>query len=58
MKKKKFTELDVEKLNIVDSNGKIKMTLFNQENIPPVILDGQDIMPGHRKDNPIGVFKL
>ncbi len=38
--------------------AKIKMTLFNQENIPPVILDGQDIMPGHRKDNPIGVFKL
>ena len=53
MKKKKFTELDVEKLNIVDSNGKIKMTLFNQEYIPPVILDGQDIMPGHRQDDPI-----
>lgn len=53
MEKKKFTELDVEKLNIVDSNGKIKMTLFNQENIPPVILDGQDIMPGHRQDDPI-----
>ncbi|MFA7746072.1 hypothetical protein [Salinicoccus roseus] len=53
MEKKKFTELDVEKLNIVDSNGKIKMTLFNQENIPPVILDGQVIMPGHRLDDPI-----
>lgn len=52
-KKKKYTELDVEKLNIVDSEGKIKLTLFNQENIPPAIMDGKDILPGHRQSDPI-----
>lgn len=53
MENKKYTELDVEKLNLVDSDGKIKMTLFNQENVPPVILDGEDIMPKHRQNDPI-----
>lgn len=52
-KKEKFTELDVEKLNIVNRNGKVKLTLFNQENIPPAIMDGQDILPGHRQSDPI-----
>lgn len=49
----KYTELNVEKLNIVDKNGKVKMTLFNQENIPPLIMDGKDILPGHRQNDPI-----
>lgn len=49
----KFAEITVEKLNIVDSNGKVKMMLFNQENIPPLILDGEDVLPGHRQTDPI-----
>lgn len=52
-KKERFTELDVEKLNIVDKNEKIKLSLFNQDNIPPLILDGKDILPGHRQNDPI-----
>lgn len=52
-KNERFTELDVEKLNIVDKNGKIKLSLFNQENIPSLILDGKDILPGHRQNDPI-----
>jgi len=52
-KKEKYTHLDVEKLNIVDSEGEIKLTLFNQENIPPAIMDGKDILPGHRQSDPI-----
>ncbi|ADU32259.1 hypothetical protein [Evansella cellulosilytica] len=51
-KKEKFTELDVEKLNIVDKSGKVKMTLFNQDNIPPLIMGGVDIAPGHRQNDP------
>lgn len=51
--KTKFVELNVEKLNIVDADGKVKMTLFNQENIPPLILDGEDVLPGHRQTDPI-----
>jgi hypothetical protein len=51
--RKKYKELDVEKLNIVDKRGKVKMTLFNQENIPPAMMHGEDILPGHRKRDPI-----
>ena len=36
----KFTELHVEKLNIVDKEGISKMTLFNQNNVPPIIMNG------------------
>lgn len=53
LSKKRYAELDVEKLNIVDGSGKIKMTLFNQDNIPPLIIDGEDILPGHRQNDPI-----
>jgi hypothetical protein len=51
--KERYTQLDVEKLNNVDKDGKVKMTLFNQENIPPLMMDGKDILPGHRQDDPI-----
>lgn len=52
-KKNKYSELDVEKLNIVDKNGKVKMKLFTQDNIPPLIMDGEDILPDHRQNDPI-----
>ncbi|WP_096270257.1 hypothetical protein [Paucisalibacillus globulus] len=52
-KRDHYTQLNVEKLNIVDKEGKVKMTLFNQENIPPLIMDGKDILPGHRQNDPI-----
>lgn len=51
--KQKIVNLDVEKLNIVDKKGNVKMTLFNNENIPPALMDGEDILPGHRQDEPI-----
>ncbi|WP_027963982.1 hypothetical protein [Halalkalibacillus halophilus] len=51
--KKRYSELNVEKLNIVDQDDNLKMTLFNQNNIPPAIMDGKDILPGHRQEDPI-----
>ncbi|MGE7603527.1 hypothetical protein ACQKL5_13730 [Peribacillus sp. NPDC097675] len=45
--------LELEKLNIVDENGTIRMSLFNNENIPPAFMDGIDILPGHRQNDPI-----
>ncbi|TMV49527.1 hypothetical protein FE783_13565 [Paenibacillus mesophilus] len=53
MKHERFETIDVEKLNIVDKDGTIKMTLFNRDHIPPAMMDGEDILPGHRKDWPI-----
>jgi hypothetical protein len=41
-------ELNVEKLNIVEPDGTVKMTLFNSRNIPSLIMEGEDILPGHR----------
>ncbi len=48
-KKEIIRELNVEKLNICEKDGKVKMTLFNSMNMPPVVVDGVDIMPGHRQ---------
>lgn len=47
----KFKNIDVERLNIVEKDGTVKMTLFNSENMPPLIFEGEDILPGHRKDD-------
>lgn len=52
-KKESFKEINVERLNIVDPAGKVKMSLFNQDNIPPVLMEGEDILPGHRQKDPI-----
>lgn len=51
--KRTFETIDVENLNIVDRNGRIKMTLFNGDNVPPAIMDGKNILPGHRQGWPI-----
>ncbi|WP_077324872.1 hypothetical protein [Virgibacillus siamensis] len=50
---KKYSKIETEQLNIVDKNGKVKLSLFNEDNIPPAIMDGIDILPGHRQDQPI-----
>lgn len=47
----KFINIDVERLNIVEKDGTIKMSLFNSENMPSLIFEGEDILPGHRKDD-------
>lgn len=45
-------EINVEKLNVVDKDGNIKMALFGSGNFPPPILDGKDIFPGFRDGDP------
>lgn len=52
MENKKFNSIDVESLNIVDKDGTIRLKLFNNDNIPPAMMDGRDILPGHRQDLP------
>lgn len=48
MENQTFKELTVEKLNIVDKSGSVKMTLFNQDDIPPAVFDSQ-VMANHRE---------
>ena len=50
---KKLKKIDVEQLNIVDENGTVRLKLFNNQNIPPVIMDGEDALPDHRQSEPI-----
>lgn len=46
-------ELNVEKLNICEADGTIKLALFNSKNIPGMIMDGVDLLPGHRQEDGI-----
>lgn len=49
--------LNVEKLNVCENDGTVKMTLFNSQNVPPIIFDGVDLIPGHRQtDNLSGIM--
>lgn len=57
MKKEVIREINVEKLNICEPNGEVKMTLFNSQNIPSLILEYEDLLPGHRsKDGISGIM--
>ncbi len=40
-KKQKFVEIDVERVNIMDKDGNVKMVLFNSEQVPDIVLDGK-----------------
>lgn len=48
---KQFTSINVEKLNIVEEDGTVKMSLFNSKNMPALMFEGEDILPGHRQDD-------
>ncbi|WP_088044476.1 hypothetical protein [Bacillus sp. EAC] len=48
-----FKNINVENINIVDKDGTVRMKLFNNDNIPPAIMDGKDFLPGHRQEDPI-----
>jgi hypothetical protein len=46
--KTKFTEIDVERINIVEKDGKLKMIVSNAERQHPGIIDGRLIPPRRR----------
>ncbi len=49
-KKQKFEEIDVERINVVEKDGKLKMVIANKERFPDLILDGKPT--GARTNNP------
>ncbi len=51
--KEVLKELNVEKLNICEPDGTVKMALFNSQNVPSLILEGEDLLPGHRANDGI-----
>jgi len=42
-KKQKFEEIDVERINIVERDGKLRMVISNKERQTPVIVDGKTL---------------
>lgn len=48
MSKEILKELNVEKLNICEPDGTVKLALFNSKNVPGMFMEGEDILPGHR----------
>lgn len=47
----KFVEIDVERINIVDQLGKLRMVIFNSERMPDPVIDGK-IFPNIRQGIP------
>lgn len=45
-KKPKFEEIDVERINIVERDGKLRMVISNQERQHPGIVNGKTIKRG------------
>jgi hypothetical protein len=37
-----------ERLDITEADGTLKLALFNSQSVAPLMMDGEDIMPGHR----------
>jgi hypothetical protein len=48
-KKSKFKEIDVERINVVENSGKLKMVISNQERQHPGHMDGKDLKPRQRE---------
>jgi hypothetical protein len=46
-KKPKFEEIDVERINIVEADGKLRLVISNKARAPDVVLDGRTI-PGRQ----------
>ena len=53
--KQKFEEIDVERINVVERDGKLKMVISNQERQHPGILDGK-IIERYGRPRPPGII--
>jgi hypothetical protein len=51
--KEHFEEIDVERINIVESNGDLKMVISNQEKQHPGLVDGEEIW---ERERPPGII--
>ncbi len=54
-KKKRFEEIDVERINVVEKDGKLKMVISNQERQHPGTMDGK-VYDERKGDRPAGII--
>jgi hypothetical protein len=50
----RFDEIDVERLNIVEKDGRLRLVLSNGERQAPVVINGRNLTPGIRR--PAGII--
>ncbi len=48
-RKRKFEEIDVERINIVEKDGRLRMVISNEARQHPGISNGKIIKPAHRE---------
>ena len=58
-RRQKFAEIDVERINVVDANGKLEMVLANRDRLPRAVVNGKESkddrrMPGLIFYNAVG----
>jgi len=44
-----YKHLRTERLDITEADGTLKLSLFNGTNVAPLMMDGVDLLPGHRQ---------
>jgi len=52
-RKTRFTEIDVERLNVIEKNGRVRLAIANSERVPPITFYGKEY-PGLRGGNAPG----
>ncbi len=55
-RKQKFQELDVERLNIVEADGKLRMTISNKERVPEPIINGKTFVGARKGSKSAGMI--
>src|SRR5260370_15688703 len=55
-RRQKFQELDVERLNIVEADGKLRMTISNKERVPDPIVNGRTFVGARKGSKSAGII--
>jgi hypothetical protein len=55
-RKQKFQELDVERINIVEADGKLRMTISNRDRVPDPIINGKTFTGARKGSKSAGII--
>ena len=44
-----WKQLNAECVNIVEPDGTLRLSLYNSQNMAPIMMDGANLLPGHRE---------
>lgn len=55
-RRQKFEEIDVERINIVEANGKLRMTISNKDRVPEPIINGKTFAGARKGSKSAGMI--